>query len=360
MLVGKVLGANPELGKAGLCYRVTNDPSDVPAGTVPAKEIEKALGAGARLVGATVFKLAKLEPSAGEPPFDALIVDEASQVCLPNLVAIAHVAKSIVLLGDPCQLDQPAQAAHAFGCEQSALAWALGSDATMPADRGIFLPTTHRLQPEVCAFVSECVYEGRLQAAPETKGNRVEVRGAGPHSLVTKEAGLLFVGVEHQGNALESPEEAEVVARLVRELVGASAQIRGATRALTEADILVVAPYNLQRLRLQRDLPAGVRVGTIDKFQGQEAPVIIVSMTASSGENITRGIDFLLSRNRMNVALTRSQCLSIVVGSPALGSLPCTNFAVVRLVNLFCGLMGFEGAGEGKLGQSGTGRKKHA
>jgi uncharacterized protein len=207
----------------------------------------------------------------------------------------------------------------------------LGGAPTIAPELGIFLNHTHRLHPEICAFVSELAYEGRLD--PVSGSEHQHVGGSGPLSG----SGLRWVPVEHRGNRVRAPEEAAVVRRCVDELIGRPFTARdGTTRDLGPADVLVVAPYNAQVALLGQVVGDGVRVGTVDRFQGQEAPVVIVSLTTSSPDEIPRGMDFLYSRNRLNVAVSRAQGLVVLVGSPDLLSVDCRTVDQLRLANGLC------------------------
>jgi uncharacterized protein len=292
-------------------------------------EVEAALAAGAvDVVAGTAWLFAR---PALEGAVDTLIVEEAGQFSLANVVAMAGAARNLVLLGDPRQLAQPSQAAHPPGAEASALEHLLGAHVTMPAERGLFLPVTRRLHPEVCRFVSEAFYEGRLEAEPDCALQSVD----GPAPLGG--AGMRWVEVEHAGNRTVSSEEAEVVARLFSALVGrAWTGAKGTVRRLGLADLLVVAPYNAQVARLATALPAGARVGTVDKFQGQQAPIVIYSMAASSAEDAPRGMEFLYSLNRLNVAVSRAQGLAILVCSPGLLRAPCRTVEQMGLASALC------------------------
>ena len=264
----------------------------------------------ANLVGGTAWAFS--DPTAvGQ--FDYLFVDEAGQVSLANLVAMSPAARNIVLLGDQMQLAQPTQGSHPGESGMSALDYLMGGAATIPDSMGIFLATTWRMHPDLCRFISGAVYDDRLHAEPVTAKRLVRASAAG-----MKEAGLRFVPVAHEGNVQSSDEEVTTIVALVSELCGRRLQRDdGKTRAVTPDDILIVAPYNMQVLRLRAALP-GVRVASVDKFQGQEAPMVIVSMCASSGEASPRGIEFLFSANRLNVAISRAQSLALVVASERL------------------------------------------
>jgi uncharacterized protein len=231
------------------------------------------------------------------------------------------------------QLGQPIQGSHPGDSGLSALDYLLQSHPTVSDDFGIFLRRTWRMHPDICSFISSAVYEDRLGYQAYT-ASRV-LTGRVPEWL-DRPAGLFYVPVEHEGNVYESAEEEDRIASLVNDLLRASVRsAEGATRRLTPEDILIVAPYNLQVRRLERRL-SGIRVGSVDKFQGQEAAVVILSMCASAGDSSPRGIEFLFNRNRLNVAISRAQTLAIVVGSPALARTACTTIEQMRLVNLYC------------------------
>lgn len=291
---------------------------------------------GACVVGGTAWLWAREEL---EGAMDVLVIDEAGQLSLANALAAMLAARSVILLGDPNQLDQPLRASHPPGTDRSVLAHLLGDAETMPPELGLFLERTHRLHPEICRYTSSQFYAGRLQAADGCGRRRLE--GAGP----LPEAGLAVCWVEHEDCDVESPDEASVIARIVDHLLRRGRLVaEDGERQLTADDVLVVAPYNVQVNRLARTLPAGVRVGTVDRFQGQEAPVVICSMTASSIEDAPRGMDFLFDRHRLNVATSRAQVLAIVVASPRLLSGPWRTPRQLRLASGFAAFV--EGARE--------------
>ena len=190
----------------------------------------------------------------------------------------------------------------------------LGDADTIPPDRGVFLERTFRLHPDVCAYISEEFYDGRLQPDPVT-ATRTTPLGTG----------LRYIEVAHEGNRQDSREEVEAVRAEVDRLLAA-----GVT------DLMVVAPYNAQVNALREALPDRVRVGTVDKFQGQEADVVLYSMASSSGEDVPRGLEFLLSRNRLNVAVSRARCLAYLVASPRLLEVNCRTIPQMRLANALC------------------------
>jgi uncharacterized protein len=285
-----------------------------------------------QLAGGTVFAFSR--PGAAGA-FDYLFVDEAGQVSAANLTGMAPAARNLVVLGDQMQLSQPVQGVHPGDSGLSVLDYLLPDTPVVADDFGIFLPRTFRLHPRLCEFISGAVYEDRLQPEPGTEERELVIppRHAG---RITRRAGVLFVPVEHEDNVYESEEEAERIAELFDELLTLRVTQRGGgTRNLSAEDILIVAPYNLQVHLLERRI-RGARVGTVDRFQGQQAPVVILSMCASTGDSSPRGIPFLFSRNRLNVALSRAETLAIVVANPALARTPCSSVEQMRLVNFFC------------------------
>jgi predicted RecB family nuclease len=266
---------------------------------------------------------------------DVLFIDEAGQMSLADVLAVSQATKELVLLGDPQQLERPTKGSHPDGAEKSALEHLLGERKTISKDMGFLLPETWRLHPKVCEFTSAFFYEGRL-ASRELLLNRV-LRG---HPWL-EGAGLWIVPVEHEGNRNSSAEEVEVVARIVEGLL--KPEVRwfrsaGNPRGLKEDDVLIVAPYNAQVADLSARLPK-MRIGTVDKFQGQEAPVVIYSLTTSSPEDAPRGMEFLYSLNRLNVATSRAMTTVILVGSPKLFEPECRTPRQMQLANAFCGYL---------------------
>jgi uncharacterized protein len=265
---------------------------------------------------------------------DVLFVDEAGQMSLANVLAVSQAAGSVVLLGDPQQLEQPQQGSHPEGTDVSALDHILQGHKTIPAERGIFLPETWRLAPSICDFTSEVFYEGRLH--PRVGLERQMLTGVPPF----EGAGLWAVHVAHEGNQNSSIEEVEAVDRIVAILLGEGSRwidSEGKAAAMTGKDILVVAPYNAHVALLGERLAArDVRVGTVDRFQGQQAPVVIYAMATSTPEDAPRGMEFLYSLNRLNVATSRAQCACILVASPRLFEPECKSPRQMQLANALC------------------------
>jgi predicted RecB family nuclease len=284
------------------------------------------------LIGGTAWLFSR---PALEKTLDYLFVDEAGQVSLANIVATGLCADNIVLVGDQMQLSQPSKGQHPGGSGVSGLDYLMGDWATVPHDRGVFLERTWRMHPQLCQFVSEAFYDGRLKSDKCTVGQMLELDGDYDGALAP--SGLRFVSVDHQDNAQKSIEEAARLNQVYRALLGQTwVNQKGKSHAITTEDILVVSPYNMQVNLLKQRLPSGARVGTVDKFQGQEAAAVLVSMASSSADDAPRGIDFLFSRNRLNVALSRARCLSVIFCSPALLDLVCADLERMRLVNTVC------------------------
>ena len=284
-----------------------------------------------RLIAGTAWLFARQELDG---TLDYLFVDEAGQIALADALAIGTSARNLILLGDPLQLAQVSQAVHPPGAGASVLEHLLGEHATIPPDRGLFIDETRRMHPDVCRFISEAIYGGRLESFADCRRQRLEARGE------LTGTGVRYAPVVHEGNTRQSQEEAGEIAARVAELLGAEyTTADGDVRPLRPDDIMVVAPYNAQVRCLREHLPDGVRVGTVDKFQGQEAAVVFFSMASSSGEEIPRNLEFLFSRNRLNVAISRARCLAVLVCSPELLHIRCRSAEQMRLVNALCRLV---------------------
>jgi len=258
------------------------------------------------LVAGTTWLWAR--PQLRPFPVDVLVVDEAGQLALADAVASANGAKNLILLGDPLQLSQVAQAEHPDGSGASVLEHILGEQATLPEDQGVFISETRRMHPDVCRFISNQIYEGRLSSHESCAQQGTEFG-----------TGLRWLEALHTNRSTESPEEADIVISQVTAMLGTPwVNQRGEEAPLRAEDFMVVAPYNDQ-VRLLRGAfdrtprLRGVQVGTVDKFQGREAPVVFFTMTTSSGEDMPRGPEFLFSRNRLNVAVSRARCLAYLV-----------------------------------------------
>jgi uncharacterized protein len=332
----KVLVVADELGMKGIrcVQKAKDDGEDAEAAEITiAKANEDALHAlqsGRAQVGAgTVWMWARPEFANA---LDVLLIDEAGQMALADVLAAARSAKNLVLIGDPQQLQRPLKGSHPDGAEKSALQHLIGEHKTITDGMGLLLPETWRMHPKVCEFTSEMFYEGKLGTRPVTRPRVLE-----GHAWV-KGAGIWFVPLRHRGNRNSSAEEVEKITEIVASLLKPGVKwFRSGTESkqVKLEDLLIVAPYNAQVSDLAERLP-GARVGTVDKFQGQEAPVVIYSLTTSSPEDAPRGMEFLYSLNRFNVATSRAMTAVIVVGNPRLFEPDCKSPRQMQLANAFC------------------------
>jgi len=266
---------------------------------------------------------------------DYLVVDEAGQISLADALALSSAAANLILLGDPQQLAQVSQGTHPPGSGVSVLEHLLSDHGTIPAARGVFLEHSRRMHPDVCEFVSEAIYEGRLRPGPDCERQRIDAPGE------LTGTGVRSIPIEHVGNSRQSPEEAKRIGAEIASLLnGRYTNAKGEHAALAQNEIMIVTPYNAQVRTIRQHLDArgfaDVAVGTVDKFQGQEAAVVFFSMATSSGAEIPRNVDFLYSRNRLNVAVSRARCLAVLVASPALMTIECNTVEQMRLVNALC------------------------
>jgi uncharacterized protein len=366
-VIGKVLDEVAEAAReAGVPVRIGQkpktgqDPTSAAARALDGNaDVDHALRSGAvDVVGAVAWTWCRAEMALPDPVLDVLVVDEAGQMSLANVVACAPAARKIVLLGDPQQLDQPVQGSHPPGAERSALSHLLADPAYLQPDRptmepseGLFLERTWRLHPDVCEFTSTAFYAGRLLPVDGLERQRVTLpeapdlwraaSAAAAAALVG--TGIRAIAVEHAGNATDSAEEAAAVARLVDGLLAAGSgwiDMDGEPHPIGIGDVIIVAPYNAHVAAIERAFAAaGLArpfVGTVDKFQGQQAPVSIYAMGTSAPEDAPRGMEFLYSLNRLNVATSRARCVAAVVMSPALVRVACRTPRQMRLANGLC------------------------
>ena len=267
-----------------------------------------------------------------EEALDYLFIDEAGQMSLAHVLACARSTRNLILLGDPQQLQQPQRGAHPEGAEISALHHLLGEHLTILPELGLFLEETWRLPPSICTYTSRQFYEGRLSHRPHCENQRI----TGPTPFAGE--GLYLVHSHHEGNQSVAAEEVETVRRVVEELLQPGVQWvdkNGASHPLEHEHLLVVAPYNAQVAALSAALP-GISIGTVDRFQGQERPVVVYSMTSSSAEDAPRGMPFLYDLHRLNVATSRAQCICILVGTRALFEPECRTPEQIRWANALC------------------------
>lgn len=292
----------------------------------------EALHGDYQLVAGTAWLLARDE---ADQMFDYLFVDEAGQLSLGHLVAVATSAKNVVLMGDQMQLGQPTQGVHPGESGLSILEFLLQSHHTVPRDMGIFLGTSYRMHPSVCQFISDAVYDSRLQSAPQTSHQLIKTSNTS-HPLI-RPHGIVYAPIHHQDCMQTSIEEAKLIATLIQELLTTSfTDSANQQHPITLEDVLVITPYNAQVQTILSYCPEGTRVGTVDKFQGQEAPVVLFSMVTSSGDDLPRDIGFLFSKNRLNVAISRAKSLVIFIANPKLVTVPCSSPDEMALVNTLC------------------------
>jgi uncharacterized protein len=276
---------------------------------------------------------------------DTLIIDEAGQLSLADSLAVSLAARNTVLVGDPQQLKQPTRASHPGTSGLSGLEHINQGHDVVPPEYGILLRITRRMHPEIAKFISEQVYEGKLEADPPCANQRI-----GEGGLVSG-SGLYWLPVQHEGCSVRSVAEVTSVVKIYASVLGKQfTDKHGNTRPIEPRDIFVIAPYNAQVQELRRQLLAnpvavsfGVtedslrqRVGTVDKAQGSEAPIVLVSYTSSSANDIPRNFEFLYSKNRFNVAVSRAQAVTVVVASPELLNVNCKTIDQVRLANMLC------------------------
>jgi AAA domain len=316
------------------------------------RHIETAGGArdaySAGVVGGTAWLFVRPE---WENALDFLFVDEAGQVSLANAVAMTHCTRNLVLLGDQMQLEQPIQGSHPGDSGLSGLQYALKDlgtsrvdaprfHAVVPTHLGLFLGESRRMHPSVCRFISESIYGSRLGSHADCGRQRVFSPNGFTGSQFS-EHGIVFVGVEHDGNTQQSDEEVERIRLIYADLFSRSYTASdGSTKSLSLEDFLFIAPYNAQVRALQSVFPGNARIGSVDRFQGQQAPVCVVSLCSSYGEYGSRGLSFILDRNRINVAVSRAQCLAVVVADPRIAGAAASSLGEMSLINLFCKLSG--------------------
>ena len=313
---GEAIAKQKKAGEAG--KKAWTTPSDYKVlGNWRAKQ------QGGYVIGGTAWTFCS--PKVLEEDLDFIFIDEAAQFSLVDAIAVAQGAKNLVLLGDPQQLTQVVQAVHPGGVDNSALGHYMGEQDILDAEHGYFIEVTRRMHPKVNQPVSWLAYEGRLHSHPD----------ASSREIVGLPQGLKLVPVEHFGNSSHSEEEVAKVLELTREL----------TAKVGAEEVLIVAPYNAQVDSIRDALDANgfgaVQVGTVDKFQGREAMAVIISLAASTAEDAPRGLEFLLDRNRLNVALSRAKTNSYLVHSPALIRSRFTSVEDVKAVSRLAGLLEF-------------------
>jgi predicted RecB family nuclease len=314
-----------------LAHKSKDKSESPPQGLEEVPDTKKALKAldEKKVVGGTAWLWAHND---ARETLDYLFVDEAGQMSLPHVLAASRAAKNIILLGDPQQLEQPQKASHPEGADVAALSHLLDGHKTMPEDKGIFLGITRRLHPRITEFTSEIFYEGRLHSLPGLEAQTLQ------GNTLFKGAGLFYVPQHHTGNQNKSPEEINTIARIVQQLTTGDVtwiNEKGQRAKVTPQDIVIVAPYNAQVAALAERL-SQCRIGTVDKFQGQEAAVAIYSMTSSTSQDVPRGMNFLYNPNRLNVATSRARCVCILVASDKLLEADCRTVDQMKWTNSLC------------------------
>ena len=331
-LINKVIELAEEKKIKIKCVQKTSEKVDEVSGLVFTNNNDALFGylrSGCQVAGGTAWLWSREDASE---TVDVLFVDEAAQMSLANVLAISRAGKAVILLGDPQQLDQPMQGSHPEGTDVSALNYILSGKQTISEDKGLFLEETWRLHPDITSFTSELFYDDKLRSREGLENQKIRA------SFPIKGSGLFYVPVNHNGNTSSSTEEAAVIEKMVRDILEAKTKWidkDGKERAIELDDILIIAPYNAQVFEIQQRV-MGARVGTVDKFQGQEAPITIYSMTTSSHADAPRGMEFLYSLNRLNVATSRARCLSILVASPQIFEPECRTPEQIKLANAFC------------------------
>lgn len=334
-LIKKVIQVAREQGNNVLCMRKVSELSENPDPQIAEEKnndkVAMAIRTGqVQILSGTPWLWAR-EDMANS--VDVLFVDEAGQLSLIDTVAVSQATSNLVLLGDPQQLKQPQQGSHPEGTEVSALEHILKDHKTIPRERGIFLDVTWRMHPKICSFVSELFYESLLKSKPDLSNQKLE------GDTLFKGSGLWYSVVNHLGNQSSSEEEVLVVAEIISNLLSKDVfyyDNKNQKKKVSVNDIKVIAPYNAQVSLLSKKLPSEIQVGTVDKFQGQEAPIIIFSMATSSPAEAPRGMEFLYSLNRLNVAVSRARATFILVASPKLFEPDCKSIEQMKLANAFC------------------------
>jgi uncharacterized protein len=321
-LLGTVVAAGVDPDRVG-----KKKSPDAPWRDVPEKDYPAFIANDAGcVIGGTAWDFAN-DTRVPRGSLDLLVVEEAGQYSLANTIAVAPSARNLLLLGDPQQLPQVSQGTHPEPVNESALGWLVENHHILPTDRGYFLDLSYRMHPAVCAPVSRLSYDGQLHSREDVSAAR-RLEGVTP--------GVTVLTVDHDGNSTDSPEEADAIVAEIGRLLGTPWTDETGKRPLGQKDVLIVTPYNAQVVTLRRRLDAAdlpdVEVGTVDKFQGRQAAVVFVSMTASSADDVPRGISFLLNRNRLNVAVSRAKYAAVIVRSTLLTEyLPSTPQGLINL-----------------------------
>ena len=288
------------------------------------------------VLGMTVYGVCKLYNEFDVPRADYLIIDEAGQYGLANAVACASVAENVILLGDQNQLPNVIQGTHPNGVGASVMNFCLGVDSIVPPSNGIFLSQTRRLHPDICSYISDKFYQSKLSPHEVTASRKLFQKDDNyPIDL----SGIHLEELDHSNSSQRSTDEAEHIVNLIKSIKSSCLlKIDGVTREVDDSDFIVIAPFNAQVKLLQSKLEETIRVGTVDKFQGQEAPIALISMTSSSGVDAPKGLNFLLNRNRLNVAISRAQVACFVICAKTLFESKCNTIEQMSLLSTFSAL----------------------
>ena len=327
--VVKVFTAAGEIDSLRAIVKSDDRQEDAPAGVTVTTDNKWCAKDEYNLVAGTTWLFSGNDMQAA--PVDVLLIDEAGQLALVDALAATSSARNLILLGDPSQLPQVSQAVHPNDSGASVLEHILGTAPTIPAERGVFLGQTRRMHPDICDFISQQIYDGRLGWHPSCA---IQTTSHG--------TGLRWLRAVHSGSTTSSLVEAQLVHRQIIELLGSSwTDAAGTTKVLQPNDIMVVAPYNDQ-VNLIRDVlrsdarTSAVRVGTVDKFQGQEAAVVLFTMTTSTAADMPRGPRFLFSKNRLNVAISRARCLAYLICTDELLDSRARDVEEMKLIATLC------------------------
>lgn len=270
---------------------------------------------------------------------DFIFIDEASQFTVADMVSVGQSAKNIILIGDQNQLGNPTEGSHAGDSAKSILKFLLDDLEVIPEDKGIFLNTTYRMHPNINSFVSDNFYEGKLICHKDNVKRSINLS----KSKKIKNEGIFYIQADHQGDSQKSTVEADLIDDLITQFTGKDFyNEKGEKRTISKNDILVVSPYNIQTNYLISRFSKLARIGTIDKFQGQQGSITIVSMTSSDPDCLPRNLDFLFDKNRLNVSISRSQLISIVIFNPRLLDTYPRNTEQLVLLNNFCKLLKYK------------------
>lgn len=294
------------------------------------------------VIGSTAWGFSRAEL---DQKFDYLFIDEAGQVSIANLIGMGQAARNIILMGDQMQLGQPIQGSHPFDNGKSTLDYLLECQSTISPDMGIFLDTTYRMHSAINQFISKFIYDSKLLSHPDNDLRLIKDElNNSQNTIINKVSGICYVPVKHEGNSQASLEEAKMIEAIVQELLKKELILdkkKKLSRKISIDDFLFISPYNHQVNILKNVLGEGAKIGSVDKFQGQEAPIVILSMCASNAEDSPRGVDFLFDKNRLNVAISRAKCLAIIVANPKLQYTKATQLRQLELINTYNALIDY-------------------